>query len=128
MGYHQLKVKFNADTDADAKPLCIGHFASVRDLTRKATEGFVEQMTVLLIVSLFLCCFVAGTHGFEIDTGEQIPFEDQSLPYLNNGIEVQNRDMNEEFGDQAGWDSENKLQKRYGIGPHHRVSSFMSLT
>ena len=118
MGYHQLKAKFNADT----KCLFVGHFASVRYLTRKATEGFMEQMTIILIVSLFLCCLVAGTHGFEIHTTEQKGLADKSLPYLDNYTKIVKQDTSEDFGDETEWVSENKLQKRYGIGPHHRVS------
>ena len=114
MGYHQWIGRFTTDI----KCLCENRAALLTHLTKKAT-GFMEQMTATLFLCLFLCCFFGDASGAQIDTRSLL-----NLNYDSPGVESVNRDMNLDFGDQAEWTSENKLQKRYGIGPHHRVSGF----
>ena len=114
MGYHQSIDRFTTDI----KCLCENRVVLLKHLTQKAT-GFMEQMTVTLFLCLFLCCFFGNASAAQIDTRGLL-----NLSYDLAGVETVNRDMNQNFGDQAAWTSENKLQKRYGIGPHHRVSAF----
>ena len=100
-------------------------------LTRRATEGFMEQMTITLLLSLFLCCFVVDANGADLVKTEQTGFEEKRFPYVNNNIhemEIVRQDVNEDFGNEKQWSFAEKLQKRYGIGPHHRVSTLNEAT
>ena len=53
-------------------------------------------MTVTLFLCLFLCCFLGNASGAQIDTRGLL-----NLNYDLAGVESVNRDMYQNFGDQA---------------------------
>ena len=108
----------NRSTKNDAK--CLHKnivVTTLRDLPLQAPR-FAEQMPFLLLLCLFLCCFCGEATSTKLDAKEQIDL--RRLSYDLTSLDTMNRGL----GNGMEWSSQSQPQKRYGIGPHHRVSIF----